>query len=151
MCINACIYYNHTYLKSSLYYVFLACYWHIMLDRTMPFLFSETLNAQTAYAVSVLPHILVPFCVGIGRRGLRQWGNFHGGLVSFKCIFWHWFKLYRYLLVIALMWFKHVLKLKGKVCVLQNSCPNALCEDATVKLLSCAICLGQSSMAGKDS
>lgn len=49
------------------------------------------------------------------------------------------------------MWFKHVLKLKDKICILQNNCPNALFEAATVKLLNCAICLGQSSTADKDS
>lgn len=47
------------------------------------------------------------------------------------------------------MWFKHVLK--DKRFMLQNSCPNALFEGETVKLLNCAIYLGQSSTSDKDS
>lgn len=47
------------------------------------------------------------------------------------------------------MWFKHALK--GKLSVLQNNCLNALFEGATVKLLNCAVFLGQSSAVDKDS
>lgn len=54
-----------------------------------------------------------------------------------------------YLFTIALMGFKHVLGLKGKLCILQNNCPNAPFDGATVKWHKCAPCLGQNGVEEK--